>query len=119
MSVGGKSRLDSRHPVDAFLILLDTIVPSQYDFPNLHSHNGGGKLRGKFRRLMLAIPSIFPSKTTHSRSKAGKSQSEYEGLCFMMKRKKAQGAAESRRFLLREKFAAEQLSADWLKSAEY
>lgn len=67
-----------KHPMDAQLMLFMCDIPSQYFFPNLHSLTGG-KLRGKFRRLMLALPSIFPSKTTHRCTKAGKARVNMKG----------------------------------------
>lgn len=65
--------------MDALLIMLSSDVASQYDFLNLHSHCGG-KLRGKFQRLILALPSIFPSKTTHRCTKAGEARVNMKGF---------------------------------------
>lgn len=58
--------------------MLSGDVASQYDFLDLHSHCGA-KLRGKFQRLMLALPSIFPSKTTHGCTKAGEVRVNMKG----------------------------------------
>ena len=58
--------------MDTFSILLGSIVPSQFDFPNLHLNDNIGKLRGKFQRLMLSLPSMFPSKLPIDARRRGK-----------------------------------------------
>ncbi len=73
-----RAQTDSKHRVGLLMILLGSNVPSQYDFHNIHSH-GGGKLRGKFQRLMFALPSIFPSKTTHRCTEAGEVRVNMKG----------------------------------------
>ena len=62
-----------------FLILLGSHVPLQYIFLSYHSLELRAKLRGKIERLMLALPSIFPSRTTHGHMNAGKARVNMKG----------------------------------------
>ena len=63
-------------------------VPSQYDLPSIHSITGS-KLGGKFLDGgCLVFPPLSPPRLSIDVLLPGKSRSEYEGIRFMLEKKK-------------------------------